>query len=186
MSRSKFDFVRQQGFAQADADSEQDLYSALMFQPRVVAVIVLAGILVQHPAVFATLSAVLLWSALVPLRNPFDALYNRLLAHPRRLRPLAAAPPPRRFAQGVAAAVAGAIAVALLLKWRATASVFETFLGIAVIGVVFGNFCTGSYLYDLLRSALAATTRRRTPIQQPGAHDSFRALRAPIESSSRA
>jgi hypothetical protein len=170
MSRSKFDFVRQQGFAQADADSGHDLYSALMFQPRIVAAIVLTGILLQHPAVFATLSAVLLWSALVPRRNPFDALYNRLLAHPRRLRPLAVAPGPRRFAQGVAATVAGAIAGALLLKWTATAWAFEALLGIAVVGVVFGQFCAGAYLHDLLRSALAATTRRRPPVRQSGAH----------------
>ncbi|MCA1563865.1 MAG: hypothetical protein LC804_27675 [Acidobacteria bacterium] len=58
-----------------------------MFQPRVTGVVVLAGILLQNPVVFLVLSVALWWSA-VPTHNPFDALYNHLVAHPRHQRPL--------------------------------------------------------------------------------------------------
>jgi hypothetical protein len=152
MARSKLDFVRQQGFAHAGADSGDALYSALMFQPRVVAAVVLTGILLQHPR-----------------HNPVDAFYNRLLARRRHLRSIDAAPPPRRFAQAVAATLAFAISAALLMESSAIAWAFQGLLGGAVVAVVFGRFCAGSYLYELSRSALAATTRRGMPIPQPGA-----------------
>ena len=45
MSRSQLDFVRQQGFTESEPIARQDLYAALMFQPRVIGVVVLAGIL---------------------------------------------------------------------------------------------------------------------------------------------
>jgi hypothetical protein len=51
----------------------EELYSALMLQPRIVGVIVALGIIVQSPLVFLILSSLLLWSAVVPTRNPFDA-----------------------------------------------------------------------------------------------------------------
>jgi hypothetical protein len=47
-----------------------------MLQPRIVGVIVALGIIVQSPLVFLILSSLLLWSAVVPTRNPFDAIYN--------------------------------------------------------------------------------------------------------------
>jgi len=55
MSRSQLDFVRQQGFTESEPIARQDLYSALMFQPRVIGVVVLAGILLQNPVVFLVL-----------------------------------------------------------------------------------------------------------------------------------
>lgn len=66
MSRSPLDFVRQQGFTGSEPIARQDLYAALMFQPRVIGVVVLAGILLQSPVVFLVLSVVLWWSAFVP------------------------------------------------------------------------------------------------------------------------
>ncbi|HKH75309.1 MAG TPA: hypothetical protein VKA59_28325 [Vicinamibacterales bacterium] len=63
-----------QGFTTPYIDEE--LYSALMLQPRIVGVIVALGIIVQSPLVFLILSSLLLWSAVVPTRNPFDAIYN--------------------------------------------------------------------------------------------------------------
>jgi hypothetical protein len=63
--------------------------------------------------------------------------------------------------------MAFAITVALLLKSTATALALEALLGSAVIGVVFGRFCAGSYLYDLLRSALSAAHAEGCPSRSP-------------------
>src|SRR5687767_7959813 len=104
---SRLNFVKQQGFKDASAGSCDLQYPALMFQPRVVGVLVLAGVLLQASTLFLTLSAVLWWSALVPRLNPFDSLYNSLVAARKGLAPLTAAPGPRRFAQGMAATFTG-------------------------------------------------------------------------------
>ena len=45
------------------------LYSALMFQPRIIGGLVALGIVLQTPWLFLALSAVLWWSALVPTLN---------------------------------------------------------------------------------------------------------------------
>ena len=50
MSRSPLDFVRQRGFTESEPIARQDLYAALMFQPRVIGVVVLAGILLSLTA----------------------------------------------------------------------------------------------------------------------------------------
>jgi hypothetical protein len=161
MAQSQLDFIQQQGFAQTDIESGDGLYSALMFQPRVVGIVVLTGIVFQDPAVFVTLSAVLWWSAFVPRHNPFDELHNRLIARRWHHRPLHVAPPPRRFAQGLAATLAFGIAGALRLKSTTTAWVLEAILGSAAAGVVFGRFCAGSYLYHLLSFCTRCQARAR-------------------------
>lgn len=148
MRQSQLQFIRQQGFSNPDAD--RHLYAALMLQPRIIAGLVLAGIQAQSPWVFLALSAVLWWSTFVPRSNPFDALYNAVVAHPRRYRPMGVAPAPRRFAEGLAAALALAIGVALLVGARDIAWVCQGLLGSAVAALVFGRFCAGSYLYHLL------------------------------------
>ena len=109
MRESQFRFIRQQGFAAPPSDNH--LYSALMFQPRIIGALVVLGIVYQSSWLFLVLSAVLLWNALVPTHNLFDAIYNHVVADPRGLPRLSAAPAPRRFAQ----AVAGTLAVAI---WR--------------------------------------------------------------------
>ena len=69
---SKIDFIRQQGFT---TDGCQDgLYSALMFQPRVIAGVIISVVILQSPWVPLALSTVLWWSALVPSHNPFKTL----------------------------------------------------------------------------------------------------------------
>jgi hypothetical protein len=112
---------------------------------------VLAGITLQSSAVFLGLWAVLWWSALLPRLNPFDALYNLTLGTRTGAVHLGPAPAPRRFAQGMAGTFALAIGVLLQLEWFITAYVLEGFLGVAIVALVFGRFCLGSYLYHLLR-----------------------------------
>ncbi len=95
--------MKQQGFA-GEADAPCGMHFAgLNFQPRILGVLVLLGILVQVPAYFFALSALLWWNALLPKWNPFEVFYNGAFAPPQREPPLAPAPPPRRFEQAMAA-----------------------------------------------------------------------------------
>jgi Domain of unknown function (DUF4395) len=154
MRESRIRFIRQQGFPIANANDH--LYEALMLQPRIVAGLVALGVLLQSPWLFLALAAVLWLSALVPTRNPFDALYNHALAHRRGLPPLGPAPAPRRFAAGSAGTVALMIGLALLFGATVTARVFEGLFASAVMAVVFGDFCEGAYLYHLLQRRVMA------------------------------
>jgi hypothetical protein len=99
-------------------------HSALLFQPRIIALWLVVAVIMQRPSWFFALAAVLWWSALAPRLNPFDALYNWTLA--RRGGPtLTAAPAPRRFARALAGLFALAIGVSLTLDWRTIALVIE-------------------------------------------------------------
>lgn len=72
-------FFEQQGFRDAAADSCGFIFPALMFQPKVIGILVVIGLILQNWLFFVILSAVLWWNVLVPDLNPFDALYNRLI-----------------------------------------------------------------------------------------------------------
>lgn len=148
---SRINFVRQQGFRDAAAPACSRRYPALMFQPRVVGVLVLLGILLQQWAYWAALGAVLLWSALLPRLNPFEALYNAALAGRGGRSWLPPAPGPRRFAQGLAGSLMLVVAGALLAGFNVLAWSVESFLVLAVGALVFGDFCLGSFIFLHLR-----------------------------------
>ena len=154
MRESRVRFIRMQGFTTIDVDEE--LYSALMLQPRIVGATVALGLVVQSPSLFLALSAALLWSGLVPSRNPFDAIYNYVVARPRGLAPLGVAPAPRRFAMTMAGTVSLTIGIALLAGAAITAWVFEGLFAVAVIQVVFGDICGAANVYHLLQRSLMA------------------------------
>ena len=97
-------FMKQQGFVE-EADSVCDMhFSGLYFQPRIVAPLVVAAIVLQSPVFFFALSAILWWNVAFPRWNPFEILFNRAIAAPRGKPVLLPAPAPRTFAQGMAAA----------------------------------------------------------------------------------
>jgi hypothetical protein len=154
MRDTKLGFIRQQGFAVTTADD--DFYAALMFQPRIVLFLGVLGAVLQSPWFFLALSALLWWNAFIPARNPFDAIYNHLIAYPRRLPALGAAPSPRRFAQGMAATDALVIATALFFQAWITTWVFQAVFVAGAAAVVFGRFCSGSYVYHLLRRGVVS------------------------------
>ena len=154
MRESRVRFIRQQGFV--TQEPTEALYFALMLQPRVIGAVTAIGIIAQSPLLFLTLAAVLWWSALVPARNPFDVLYNQAVARPGGLPPLSAAPAPRRFAIGLAGTFAFAIGLALMVGAHVTAWVVEGLLAIAIMQVVFRDFCAGSNLYYFLQRGLMA------------------------------
>jgi hypothetical protein len=150
MSQAPINFVKQQGFGDASVVTCDVQYPALMFQPRVLGVLVLAAVVLQASPLFLTLSAVLWWSALLPRLNPFDRLYNRLIAV-RHGRPgLTPAPAPRRVAQGMAATFTLLIGVSLLAGWDTLAWILEALPLVALGALIFGAFCVGSYVFHLL------------------------------------
>ena len=148
MERSKVDFVRLQGFTTEGCPD--GLYSALMFQPRVIAGVVIVGVVVQSPWLFLSLATVLWWSALVPRHNPFDALFNQVMADPIRIAAIPAAPLPRRFSQAMAGTVALSIAITLLAGASAAAWLLEGIFVVASMSVVVRGFCLPAYIYHRL------------------------------------
>jgi hypothetical protein len=90
MQPSEVDFIRQQGFTTAGC--QDGLYSALMFQPRAIAGVVIARVVLQSPWLFLALATVLWSSALVPGHNPFDAFFNHVMADPIARRHACGAP----------------------------------------------------------------------------------------------
>jgi hypothetical protein len=149
MRKSQVRFIRQQGFS--GETFPDTFYSALILQPRIIGCAAAVGVLLQSAWIFLALAAVLWWSALVPTRNPFDAIYNHFVAYRRGLPRLAAALSPRRFAAGEAGTVALAAGVALVSGATITAWIIQAVLIGGVMSSVFANFCIGAYTYCLLR-----------------------------------
>lgn len=149
-SVAKMHFVEQQGFGRAQGAECERQFAALMFQPRVVGVTVAIGLITQSPALFLVLSALLWWNAFLPAWNPFDAVYNKLIAEPRGLPELGPAPPPRRFAQGMAATFMLGIGLSLLGGVVALAWILEGVLVAAMLALLAGRLCLGSYIYHLV------------------------------------
>lgn len=150
MRDAQINFVKQQGFEDASSRTCDFQYPALMFQPRVVGVLVLAGVFFQASPLFLTLSVLLWWSALMPKLNPFDRLYNSFVAGRKGLPVLTAAPGPRRFAQGMAATFMLLIGVSLLAGWGTLAWALEALLLVALGALIFGAFCLGSFVFHFL------------------------------------
>ena len=152
-------FILQQGLPEPDARACPLQYAALLFQPRLVALILVAGVVLQAPLLFFLLAAVLWFSAAVPRLNPFDALYNRTLARSSGVQ-LTPARAPRRFAQFMAGSFAVAIGVCVALGWLTTAYVLQGVFVAAVGALAFGGLCLGSFVFHLIsgRAAFAVRT----------------------------
>jgi len=148
---AKRNFILQLGFEDPAPAVVPLQYSALVFQPRVVFLGVVAGILFQSSAIFAALGALLWWSALFPKLNPFNALYNRTIgSRPGAFR-LGPSPAPRRGAETEAGAVALTSALLIHAGFSLAAYVVEAIFLAAALAVVIGSFCFGAFTYHLLR-----------------------------------
>ena len=154
MHESQLRFVRQQGYSGPVSHS---LYAALMLQPRIIGVLVVAGAWLQSAWLFLALSGVLYLATVVPTWNVFNGIYNAFIANPRGLPRLGPAPAPRRFAMGMAATFALVIGAALVAGATTTAWIMEGLFASAVVAVVFGRFCAGAFTYHRLRRLSAAT-----------------------------
>ena len=148
-------FILQQGLEAPPVASCAATSSALRFQPRLIGLIAVLGTLSQSPVVFGALAALLWVSALLPRLNPFELVYRQTLGRRSGSVALGPAPTPRRFAQGMAAAMATAIAAALAAELRTTAWVIEALLLLALVALIFGRFCLGSFIYYLVRGRIS-------------------------------
>jgi hypothetical protein len=133
-----------------------------MWQPRIIGALVLLGVLLQSWEYFFVLWVLLWWNAAVPRLNPFDVLYNLVVAKPRNLPSVGPAPSPRRFAQVMAGTFMLAIGVALLAGSRGLAWALEAVLLAALVALIFGRFCLGSYVFQLV-SGRAGFANRTLP-----------------------
>jgi hypothetical protein len=145
---SKLNFVRQQGFPDASPEACSYLYPALMWQPRVIAILFLVGLAFQAAPFFLALGALLWWNVIFPAFNPFDALFN-LVAKLKNVPRLPPAPAPRRFAQAEAGTVIAAIGLALFSELNLLAHSLEGLVLASLGALIFGRFCQGSYIYWL-------------------------------------
>lgn len=157
---SKRDFILQQGLgASCSVESAPLVFSALQFQPKILAGLVALGALLQSAGMFLALGVLLWWSALAPRWNPFEALYNAT----RRVRRgicLMPAAPPRLFAQALAGSIALSIAAMLILNERTPAILLEVLLLIAIAAILFARFCFGAFLFNRLSRRFAISPRR--------------------------
>jgi len=156
---TKLNFVRQQGIEEATAQSCGIHYPALMWQPRLIVLLVLIGLLLETGGYYLALGAVLWWSALFPRLSPFDAIYNRVVARRRNRQPLGPARGPRRMSQ----ALGGAFSIGLGLLMRAGRiemawTVFLIFM-LFLLLLVLGRFCAGALVFYLLTGKLAYLRR---------------------------
>ncbi len=145
------EFMQQQGFAGEEPVRVAPHFRALRFQPSLVGPLMLLAVIFQLRVLFFVLAAVLAWNVIFPQWNPFERFYDWAFGRRRGLPPLAPAPAPRRFAQGMAAVFMLAAGVAISLGWRTTAYVFEAMLILAFTALLGGKFCLGAYLYQVLR-----------------------------------
>jgi hypothetical protein len=149
--KTKRNFILQQGFEEPSPAVCPRQYSALHFQGRVVFVFIVAGIVFQSAPLFYVLCAVLWWSALLPQLNPFDAIYNATFGRRAGAFHLTPAPAPRRTAQSMAGAFALACGLLIHFGFLMAAYIVEgMFLG-AVLALILGGFCVGSFVYYLVR-----------------------------------
>jgi hypothetical protein len=155
-------FMKQQGFQEEPPDTCNSHFGRLSFQPRIVFPIVLLGIFFgafglrgAAITIFLLLSAVLAWNTVLPQLNPFELAYNHFRATPRSTPLLAPAPGPRRFAQGMAAALLLVAALALLAGAPLLSGLAQGLLVTAFLVLLFGRFCLGAYIYHLLRGRVA-------------------------------
>jgi len=148
---AKRNFVLQQGFEDPDPSLIAQQYSALVFQPKVVLVAIVAGTLFQSQSVFFALCAVLWWNALFPKLNPISALYNRTIGRRPGAFRLGPAPAPRRAAETEAGTFALATALVIHAQLSLAAHVLQAIFLAAALAVMVGSFCTGTFMYHLLR-----------------------------------
>jgi len=148
---AKRNFIFQLGFEEPAPLICPLQYSALVFQPKIVLAWTTVGILLQSPAVFAGLGALLWWSALFPKLNPFNQLYNRTIGRRPGSYRLVPSPAPRRAAETEAGTVALTSALLILAGFSLAAYVVEAVLLAAGLAVALESFCFGSFVYHLLR-----------------------------------
>jgi hypothetical protein len=165
--QSRLNFIRQQGFRDAQPIACGAMFGALMWQPRVILVLVALGILFETGWYFIALAALLFWNALLARWSVFDAIHNRWLAKNDSFR-LPPAPAPRRTAQGIAGVLSLAIGIAMITGHPALAWFLQVVFLIALSLLAFGRFCLGSFMYYVFTGQFAYAWRTMPWSRGPG------------------
>jgi ABC-type nitrate/sulfonate/bicarbonate transport system permease component len=91
------------------------------------------------------------WSALLPKFNLFDVLYNLIFGdHQGGASHLTPAPAPRRTAQAMAGLFALSSGLFIEFGHSTSAYVVEGIFLAAVLALILGGFCLGSFVFHLL------------------------------------
>ena len=151
---TKHNFILQQGLSDVAQEICSAQFTALQFQPRMVASLVLLGIILQSAALFIMLSALLWWSALIPQWNPFDMIHNRIFGTRPGTVLLGPAPAPRRFAQGMAGTFSLVIGTLLLGGWGWAAFLFEALFLSAIAALM--SSVTSAWARSFITSSMVA------------------------------
>jgi hypothetical protein len=127
MRKSKLEFILEQGYAASD----EKMYGELMLQPRVVAAVVIAGVITQRPWLFLALGVALWGSVMTP------------------------APAPRRFAAGLGGSGALVTGAVMASGLTIVAWVLEAMIVASLVSVLVRRVCLPAALYHRLASARA-------------------------------
>ena len=143
---ANLNFVRSQGFETSIAECEYQ-YPALIWQPRIIAVLTVLGVLLESGWYFIALAALMGWNVLLPRLNPFDAIYDHFKLKRIGHAAIGPAPAPRRFSQALAGAFMLGIGIALLMNMAGLAWALQIILLVFISLLIFGRFCAASYLW---------------------------------------
>jgi polyferredoxin len=151
MQRSaKYKFMQQQGFQQESEEATNSHFDALLFQPIIVGSAMLLAIIFQSAPIFLIFSVLLWINTLFPIANPFERLYDVLIGKKREQKPLAPAPAPRRFMQGMAASLMLLSGITILTGLTTVSYIAQAFIAVAFALLLFGKFCVGAYIFHLI------------------------------------
>jgi hypothetical protein len=151
-------FLEQQGFLEAGMSCSSK-YGALQFQPRIVGVVFLIALVLQSSVLFLLLSVALAVGAKWPEKNPFDALYRKTWGKRPGAEAMPLSPPPRRFAQGMAAGMTFLIGLFLLIRRPIWAYFLELMMLAALVALIFTGFCFGAVVYHAIKGRMDVAKR---------------------------
>jgi len=147
----RLNFIVQQGSPVPDGASCDARYGSLLLQPRLVLGWTVIALLLGSAPLFAALGALLCFCAAVPEMNPFEALYNAVLARRRGGVRLTPAPAPRRFSQLLGGALSLTVACLYVFGHSGAARIVGVVFLAFVVSLAVAGFCFGSFVYHLLR-----------------------------------
>lgn len=148
--RRRLNLIVQQGFPEPNEASCDARYGALLFQPRIVLGWAAVALLMGSAPLFAALGAILCFCAALPELNPFEALYNAIIAPRRGGVPLTPAPEPRRFSQLLGGALSLTVALLYVVGHPTAALALGIVFLAFVTALAIAGFCFGSFLWHLL------------------------------------
>lgn len=138
-----------QGYSQLSDEEKRQIDIAQRFKPAVCSVLTIAAFLAQSVPFTLLLAFLGYWAAFAPY-HPVDILYTKVVQPLFHAPALGPDPAPRRFACGMAATLLLAGAIAWQSGAAVIGSLFVGMVALALLTLVFADFCVGSFFYWLL------------------------------------